>query len=46
MVSIQEKSAEAATVRRALGRTAPVPSRMWREPGGPASPPGAGAERA
>jgi len=46
MVSIQEKITEAAAVRRALGPTAPVPSRMWREPGGPASPPGAGAERA
>ena len=46
MVSIQETIAEAATVRRALGRTAPVPSRIGREPGGPASPPGAGAERA
>ena len=46
MVSIQETIAEAASVRRALGRTGPVPSAMWRQPGGPASPPGAGAERA
>ena len=46
MVSIQETIAEAATVRPAFGRTVPVQWRVWREPGGPASPPGAGAERA
>jgi hypothetical protein len=46
MVSIQETIAEAATVRRGLGRAAPVQRRMSREPGGRASPPGAGAERA
>ena len=46
MMSIQEKIAEAATVRRALGRTGPVPSPMWREPGGRTPPPGGAAERA
>ena len=44
MVSIQETIAEAAAVRR--GRTAPLQGRNWREPGGHASPPGAGAARA
>jgi len=46
MASIQETIAEAATVRRGLGRTGPAQWRMWRERGGGASPPEAGAGRA
>jgi hypothetical protein len=45
MVSIQGTIAE-ATARPGLGRTVPVQWRVWREPSGRASPPGAGAGRA